>query len=64
MGLTDSYAYFLPVHALYQIVSIKLCHDKHTSHRQMHYMNCQTKRNTLRNFVRTNLEEFENAKLF
>lgn len=27
MGLTDSYAYFLPVHALYQIVSIKLCHD-------------------------------------
>ena len=26
MGLTDSYAYFLPVHALYQIVSIKLCH--------------------------------------
>ena len=30
MGLTDSYAYFLPVHALYQIVSIKLCHNKHT----------------------------------
>ena len=27
MGLTDSYAYFLPVHALYQIVSIKLCHN-------------------------------------
>ena len=30
MGLTDSYAYFLPIHALYQIVSIKLCHNKHT----------------------------------
>lgn len=27
MGLTDSYAYFLPVHSLYQIVSIKLCHN-------------------------------------
>ena len=27
MGLTDSYAYFLPIHALYQIVSIKLCHN-------------------------------------
>ena len=27
MGLTDSYAYFLPVHALYQIASIKLCHN-------------------------------------
>lgn len=27
MGLTDSYAYFLPVHALYQIVSINLCHN-------------------------------------
>ena len=23
MGLTDSYAYFLPIHYLYQIVSIK-----------------------------------------
>ena len=30
MGLTDSYAYFLPVHALYQIVSIKLCHNSIT----------------------------------
>ena len=27
MGLTDSYAYFLPIHYLYQIVSIKLCHN-------------------------------------
>lgn len=27
MGLTDSYAYFLPVHALYQIVSIKFGHN-------------------------------------
>ena len=27
MGLTDSYAYFLPVHYLYQIVSINLCHN-------------------------------------
>ena len=30
MGLTDSYAYFLPFHALYQIVSIKLCHNMRT----------------------------------
>lgn len=30
MGLTDSYAYFLPIHALYQIVSIKLCHNEDT----------------------------------
>ncbi len=29
MGLTDSYAYFLPVHSLYQIVSIKLCHNSY-----------------------------------
>ena len=35
MGLTDSYAYFLPVHALYQIVSIKLCHNKHTFYSQL-----------------------------
>ena len=27
MGLTDSYAYFLPIHYLYQIVSINLCHN-------------------------------------
>ena len=27
MGYLNSYAYFLPVHALYQIVSIKLCHN-------------------------------------
>ena len=27
MGLTGSYAYFLPVHSLYRIVSIKLCHN-------------------------------------
>ena len=34
MGLTGSYAYFLPVHALYQIVSIKLCHNvTHKQHR-------------------------------
>ena len=36
MGLTDSYAYFLPIHALYQIVSIKLCHnsrEKYCSHK-------------------------------
>ena len=33
MGLTDSYAYFLPVHALYQIVSIKLCHNTNKKHR-------------------------------
>ncbi len=37
MGLTDSYAYFLPIHALYQIVSIKLCHNKHTP-------NCQSRK--------------------
>lgn len=33
MGLTDSYAYFLPVHALYQIVSIKLCHNGREKHK-------------------------------
>ena len=33
MGLTDSYAYFLPVHALYQIVSIKLCHNSRKKHK-------------------------------
>ena len=33
MGLTDSYAYFLPVHALYQIVSIKLCHNSREKHK-------------------------------
>ena len=27
MGYLNSYAYFLPIHSLYQIVSIKLCHD-------------------------------------
>ena len=27
MSLTDSYAHFLPIHYLYQIVSIKLCHN-------------------------------------
>ena len=31
MGMTDSYAYFLPVHALYQIVSIKLCHNPNSN---------------------------------
>ena len=27
MGYLNSYAYFLPIHSLYQIVSIKLCHN-------------------------------------
>ena len=27
MGYLNSYAYFLPIHSLYQIVSIQLCHD-------------------------------------
>ena len=33
MGLTDSYAYFLPVHALYQIVSIKIGYNDREKHR-------------------------------
>ena len=32
MGLTDSYAYFLPIHSLYPIVSIKLCHNYQIIH--------------------------------
>ena len=27
MGYMNSYAYFMPIHYLYQIVSIKLCHN-------------------------------------
>ena len=39
MGLTDSYAYFLPIHYLYQIVSINLCHngrEKRTGNKRIH----------------------------
>lgn len=36
MGLTDSYAYFLPIHYLYQIVSINLCHN----YRQICFYDC------------------------
>ena len=27
MGYMNSYAYFMPIHYLYQIVSINLCHN-------------------------------------
>ena len=39
MGYLNSYAYFMPIHYLYQIVSINLCHngrEKHKSDKKIH----------------------------
>lgn len=32
MGYMNSYAYFMPIHYLYQIVSINLCHNSRKEH--------------------------------